>query len=32
MVYRLWTCLGANFCNNDIILSKYQLHFERAQE
>jgi hypothetical protein len=28
--YRLWTCLGANFCNNDIVLRKYELHFERA--
>lgn len=30
-VYRLWTCLGANFCNNDLILKKYRLHFERAK-
>jgi Beta-lactamase superfamily domain len=29
-VYRLWTCLGANFCNNDLALKKYRLHFERA--
>ena len=30
-IYRLWTCLGANFMNNDLILAKYALHFERAQ-
>lgn len=30
MQYRLWTCLGANFCNNDIVLMKYIFHFERA--
>lgn len=30
-IYRLWTCLGANFCNNDMLLSKYRFHFERAQ-
>lgn len=30
MIYRLWTCLGANFCNNDILLKKYTLHFEQA--
>jgi hypothetical protein len=29
-VYRLWTCLGANFCNNDLVINKYRLHFERA--
>lgn len=29
-IYRLWTCLGANFCNNDIIIKKYRLHFEKA--
>ena len=29
-VYRLWTCLGANFSNNDLVLKKYRLHFERA--
>ncbi|MBX9704667.1 MAG: hypothetical protein K5Q00_00300, partial [Gammaproteobacteria bacterium] len=31
-IYRLWTCLGANFCNNELVLSKYRLHFERAKE
>jgi hypothetical protein len=30
MIYRLWTCLGANFCNNDLVIKKYRLHFERA--
>ena len=30
MIYRLWTCLGANFCNNESIIKKYSLHFERA--
>ncbi|MBP9779830.1 MBL fold metallo-hydrolase [Candidatus Gracilibacteria bacterium] len=30
MIYRLWTCLGANFCNNDLLLKKYTLHFEQA--
>ncbi len=30
-IYRLWTCLGANFMNNDLILAKYKLHFERAK-
>ncbi len=30
MQYRLWTCLGANFCNNEIVLKKYELHFQRA--
>jgi hypothetical protein len=30
MIYRLWTCLGANFCNNDILIKKYRFHFERA--
>lgn len=29
-IYRLWTCLGANFMNNDLLLTKYSLHFERA--
>lgn len=29
--YRLWTCLGANFFNNDLVLKKYQLHFELAK-
>ena len=29
--YRLWTFLGANFCNNDLVLKKYRLHFERAK-
>lgn len=30
MTYRLWICLGANFCNHDLIIKKYRLHFERA--
>ncbi len=29
-VYRLWTCLGANYMNHDLVLKKYRLHFERA--
>ncbi len=29
-IYRLWTCLGANFCNNELVLSKYRLHFEKT--
>ncbi|MDD5769442.1 MAG: MBL fold metallo-hydrolase [Candidatus Gracilibacteria bacterium] len=28
--YRVWTCLGANFLNNDILYKKYSLHFKRA--
>lgn len=30
-IYRLWTCLGANFCNNDLVEKKYRYHFERAR-
>ncbi|MDD2693613.1 MAG: MBL fold metallo-hydrolase [Candidatus Gracilibacteria bacterium] len=30
-IYRLWMCLGANFCNHDLLLNKYRLHFERAK-
>lgn len=30
-IYRLWTCLWANFMNHDLLLKKYQFHFERAQ-
>lgn len=30
-IYRLWTFLGANFCNNDLVFKKYRLHFERAK-
>ncbi len=30
-IYRLWTCLGANFMNHDILEKKYRYHFERAQ-
>jgi hypothetical protein len=30
-LYRLWTCLGANYCNNERVLKKYRLHFERAK-
>ena len=22
-IYRLWTCLGANFCNNELVEKKY---------
>lgn len=29
-IYRLWTCLGANFCNNDIVIQKYRFHFMNA--
>ncbi|MDD3144791.1 MAG: MBL fold metallo-hydrolase [Candidatus Gracilibacteria bacterium] len=29
--YRLWTYLGSNFLNNDILYRKYNLHFERAK-
>ncbi len=29
--YRLWTCLGANFMNHDLIIAKYRFHFERAK-
>ncbi len=28
--YRVWTCLWANFLNNDILYKKYALHFKRA--
>jgi hypothetical protein len=28
--YRFWTCLWANFLNNDILLKKYKFHFKRA--
>ncbi|MGE4444455.1 MAG: MBL fold metallo-hydrolase [Candidatus Altimarinota bacterium] len=28
--YRIWTMLGANFINNDILYKKYSLHFKRA--
>lgn len=29
-VYRLWTCLGANWMNHDLVSLKYALHFDRA--
>ncbi len=29
-IYRLWTCLGANFSNHDLVTKKYRLHFENA--
>ncbi len=29
--YRLWTVLGANFINHDLVLKKYALHFELAK-
>ena len=28
--YRVWTCLWANFLNNDILLKKFEFHFKRA--
>lgn len=28
--YRLWTTLGANFLNNDLLIKKYSFHFEQA--
>lgn len=31
-IYRLWTCLGANFCNNDLVLAKYHFHFKQAKQ
>ncbi len=30
--YRLWTCLGANLLNNDLLEKKYQFHFDRAKK
>lgn len=30
--YRLWTCLGANFFNHDIVRRKYEFHFQAASE
>lgn len=30
--YRLWTVLGANFINHDILIKKYRLHFEEAKK
>ena len=30
-IYRLWTCLGANFCNNELVLKKYEYHFQLAK-
>ena len=30
--YLLWTCLGANFLNNDVVERKYRLHFDRARK
>ncbi|MBC7498405.1 MBL fold metallo-hydrolase [Candidatus Gracilibacteria bacterium] len=30
-IYRLWTCLGADYMNNSIVIAKYRLHFERAK-
>lgn len=30
-IYRLWTCLGANFMNHDLVEAKYRFHFERAK-
>lgn len=31
-VYRLWTCIGANLMNHDIVYKKYALHFEAASQ
>lgn len=31
-IYRLWTCLGANFCNNDLVINKYRFHFELIRQ
>jgi hypothetical protein len=31
-IYRLWTCLGANFMNNDLVEKKYRYHFARAKK
>lgn len=28
--YRVWTCLWANFLNNDIVYKKFDFHFKRA--
>ncbi len=28
--YRFWTCLWANFLNNDLIYKKFDFHFKRA--
>jgi hypothetical protein len=28
----LWECLGADFINNDILLKKFNYHFELAKE
>nr|MDD3719983.1 MBL fold metallo-hydrolase [Candidatus Gracilibacteria bacterium] len=30
--YRLWTCLGSNFLNNDLVYKKYEFHFLKAIE
>jgi hypothetical protein len=29
-IYRLWTCLGANYMNNARVYTKYDIHFARA--
>ena len=29
-IYRLWTCLWANFMNHDLVIAKYRFHFDRA--
>lgn len=29
--YRLWTVLGANFINHDLVLRKYRYHFEQTR-
>jgi hypothetical protein len=28
--YRFWTMLWSNFLNNDLVYSKYELHFQLA--
>lgn len=30
--YLLWTCLGTNFLNNDVVERKHRLHFDRARK
>ena len=29
--YRLWTYLGSNFLNNDLLYKKFDFHFNRAK-
>lgn len=30
--YLFWTCLGANFINNDMVYKKFQYHFGKAKQ